>query len=253
MHDVRGGRAGHLGLPEPSPDAPTISGLRSSLSAGSSPPPAVRLEASLQPGQLRLRHFDDVSETIESSNLCYADGTTVTQLLPGGTQRVSGEGLIMDPSGQLRELVHFADEIGLFYDDLGLPRSWGRVLGWLLVCEPDYQSADDLADGLHASRGSISMATRSLIRMGYVERQTKRGDRRTYYRIRPGTWITVFEQLIQTTTKLRQLAKLGLGLLNDEPAPRRDRLQELHDFTTFYENGCLALIAQWHRNEGQEL
>jgi hypothetical protein len=41
--------------------------------------------------------------------------------------------------------VGFADEIGLVYDDLGFPRAWGRVLGWLLVCEPDYQSAEDLA------------------------------------------------------------------------------------------------------------
>lgn len=160
--------------------------------------------------------------------------------------------MVMNSNRQLKELVNFADEIGLFYDDLGLPRVWGRVLGWLLVSEVDYQSADDLAAGLHASRGSISMATRSLIRMGYVERQTKRGDRRTYYRIRPGTWTAVFEDLIQSTTRLRQLAKQGLDLLSDEPATRRERLQELHDFTAFYERECLALIARWHRDRGQE-
>lgn len=97
-------------------------------------------------------------------------------------------------SQQLKELVSFADEIGLFYEDIGLPRAWGRVLGWLLVCEPDSQSAEDLAAVLHASRGSISMATRTLIHMGSVERHTKPGDRRTYYRIRPGTWTAVFEQ-----------------------------------------------------------
>jgi DNA-binding transcriptional regulator GbsR (MarR family) len=158
----------------------------------------------------------------------------------------------MDIDGQLKELVSFADEVGLFYEDFGLPRAWGRVLGWLLVCEPEYQSAEDLAAALHASRGSISMATRSLIRMGTVERQTKRGDRRTYYRIRPGTWTSVFEQQIQSTTKLRKLAKQGLDLLSDEPATRRDRIQELHDLTTFYERESLALIARWHRDRGQE-
>jgi DNA-binding transcriptional regulator GbsR (MarR family) len=155
-------------------------------------------------------------------------------------------------SQQLKELVSFADEIGLFYEDIGLPRAWGRVLGWLLVCEPDSQSAEDLAAVLHASRGSISMATRTLIHMGSVERHTKPGDRRTYYRIRPGTWTAVFEQQIQTTTKLRQLAKQGLELLNNEPATRRDRLQELHDLTTFYEREFLVLIARWHRDRGQE-
>ena len=158
----------------------------------------------------------------------------------------------MDRDGQHKELVSFVDEIGLLYEELGLPRAWGRVLGWLLVCEPDDQSAEDLVEILHASRGAISMATRSLIRMGVVERQTKRGDRRTYYRIRPGTWTSVFEQQLQSTTKMRQLAQQCLELLHDEPAPRRDRLQELHDFTHFYERECHALIARWNRNRGQD-
>ncbi len=109
------------------------------------------------------------------------------------------------------DLVSFADTVGLFYEDLGLPRAWGRVLGWLLVCEPEYQSAEDLATVLHASRGSISMATRSLIRAGSVERHTKRGDRRTYYRIRPGAWTNVFEQHIRTTRRLRELAISGVA------------------------------------------
>lgn len=151
----------------------------------------------------------------------------------------------MESDSQLKELLCFADEIGLLYEELGLPRAWGRVLGWLLVCEPESQSAEDLAAVLHASRGSISMATRSLIRMDVIERQTKRGDRRTYYRIRPGAWTAVFEQQIQSITKACQLAKRGLELLSDEPATRRDRLRELHDFTEFYERECLALIARW--------
>jgi DNA-binding transcriptional regulator GbsR (MarR family) len=157
----------------------------------------------------------------------------------------------MDTDSRLDELVSFADEVGLFYEDLGLPRAWGRVLGWLLVCDPDRQSVDDLAAVLHASSGSVSAATRALTRMGHVERQTKRGDRRTYYRIRPGTWTGVFEQLIQTATKLRLLAKQGLGLLNGEQATQRHRLQELHDLTESYERESLALLARWHRDRGQ--
>ncbi|MGH3942076.1 MAG: GbsR/MarR family transcriptional regulator [Pseudonocardiaceae bacterium] len=152
----------------------------------------------------------------------------------------------MDAEGRSEELVRFADVIGLLYEDLGMPRAWGRVLGWLLVCEPVYQSAEELAAGLHASRGSISMATRSLIRMGNIERQTRRGDRRTYYGIRPGAWTSVFEHQTQTATKLRQLAKQGLELLDDEPTERRVRLQELHDLTTFYERASLAMLSQWN-------
>lgn len=158
----------------------------------------------------------------------------------------------MDTDGRLEKLTSFADDVGLYYADLGLPRVWGRVLGWLLVCEPVCQSAEELVMALHVSRGSISMATRSLIRMGHLERQAKRGDRRTYYQVRPGSWTAVFEHQIQNATKLRQLANQGIELLNDQPATRRERLQELHGFTAFYERECFALIARWHRDLGQE-
>ncbi|MGH8903950.1 MAG: GbsR/MarR family transcriptional regulator [Egibacteraceae bacterium] len=141
----------------------------------------------------------------------------------------------MQAEWRFEEQASFADDIGLLYEDLGHPRIWGRVLGWLLVCEPAYQSAEGLGTALRASRGSVSTTTRSLIRAGLVERQTIPGDRRTYYRIRPGAWKTVFEHQKQTTIRLRQLAERGLELLNDEPRERRHRLDELHDLTSFYE------------------
>ena len=38
----------------------------------------------------------------------------------------------------------------------------GRVLGWLLMQAPQPQSAENIAEGLQASRGAVSMATHSL-------------------------------------------------------------------------------------------
>jgi len=155
----------------------------------------------------------------------------------------------MDDEGLVDELGSFADDIGLFYEELGYPRVWGRVLGWLLVCQPTTQSADDLAAALHASRGSISMATQALIRAGMVERQTLRGDRRTYYRIRPGSWTTLFEEQTRMATKLRELAERGRTLLNGEPAERRHRVEELHDLTAFYEQEAPLLLERWHKDD----
>jgi DNA-binding transcriptional regulator GbsR (MarR family) len=82
-------------------------------------------------------------------------------------------------------LHHFVAEIGLFFEAAGSTRMAGRMLGWLLVCDPPHQSAGQLAAALHASNGSISMTTRMLIQAGLVDRVSLRGDRRTYYRLRP--------------------------------------------------------------------
>jgi DNA-binding transcriptional regulator GbsR (MarR family) len=157
----------------------------------------------------------------------------------------------MPSENRLEQHMSFADEMGLIYEDLGLPRVWGRVLGWLVICDPDYQSAEDLAAVLHASRGSISTTTRALVRAGLVERQTLRGDRRTYYRIRPGSWTAVFEEQIESAKKLRQLAERGLELLDGEPAARRRRAEELHHLTAFYEREAPALLERWREEHDQ--
>ncbi len=150
------------------------------------------------------------------------------------------------------ELTSFIEDVGLVYEDLGLTRIWGRVLGWLLVCEPDYQSAEDLAQVLQSSTGNISMATKSLVRAGMVERQTLPGDRRTYYRIRPGAWTTVFEDQTREVARLRELAEHGLGLLNGEPVEHRRRLEELQDFMALWEREIPALLARWRNERHQD-
>jgi DNA-binding transcriptional regulator GbsR (MarR family) len=151
----------------------------------------------------------------------------------------------MDVEGPDEELGSFADDVGLSYEELGFPRAWGRVLGWLLVCQPDFQSAEELATALHVSKGSISMATQALVRAGMVERQTLRGDRRTYFRIRPGAWVFVIEEQTRNATKLRELAGRGLKLLNGEPGGRRHRLEELHNLMALYEQETSVLLARW--------
>jgi DNA-binding transcriptional regulator GbsR (MarR family) len=150
------------------------------------------------------------------------------------------------------ELVSFANEMGMFYEDLGMPRAWGRVLGWLLVCDPESQSAEDFANVLHGSRGSVSMTTRALIRTGMVERRTIRGDRRTYYRIRPESWTTVLEEQQQSTKRLRTLAERGLDLLKEKSPEQRRRLEEMHSLMAFFEQELPALIDRWRREREAE-
>ena len=150
------------------------------------------------------------------------------------------------------ELVSFANEMGMLYEDLGLPRAWGRVLGWLLVCDPESQSAEDFANVLHGSRGSVSMTTQALIRGGMVERRTIRGDRRTYYRIRPESWTAVLDQQQQATKTLRTLAEQGLELLKNEPPERRRRLQDMHSLMAFFERELPALVDRWRQERAAE-
>lgn len=77
--------------------------------------------------------------------------------------------VVIDQQG-LKKKQFFAEDVGLVFENIGLPRMAGRVLGWLLVCDPPHQSMLELVEALSASKASISNTTRMLIEIGLIER-----------------------------------------------------------------------------------
>jgi len=119
----------------------------------------------------------------------------------------------------------------------------GRVLGWLLVCDPIEQTAAQLAEALDASKGSISTATGMLVRARLVDRLHIRGERADRFRIRPDAWDDQIRD--QGTVEARSVLAQGLEALAGEPAWRRARLEELDAFYAWWETRMPALWDEW--------
>ena len=145
----------------------------------------------------------------------------------------------------------FVEEFGLALEQTGLPRMTGRVWGYLLISDPPNQSAESLAKALRASRGSISTTTRSLIQMGLIDKVGLPGERRDYFRVRPGVWVDLLEQRTKIVSDWRKLAERGLSAMNSEDPEAQRRLQEMHDVMAFYERELPALTGRW-REEGMK-
>jgi DNA-binding IclR family transcriptional regulator len=141
-------------------------------------------------------------------------------------------------------LWQFVDATGEWWSKAyGLPRMTGRVLGWLLVCDPSEQTAAQLAEALEASKGSISGATGMLIRAGLVERLHVRGERADRFRIRPEAW----DEQIQDPRvgQARGVIAQGLEALAGEPPVRRARLEELDALYAWWQDRMPALAQEW--------
>jgi hypothetical protein len=132
-------------------------------------------------------------------------------------------------------LERFVEELGIQFElEGGTPRMVGRVLGWLLVCEPPEQSAAELAERLQASKSSISTATRVLLRMGMIERMRIRGERFDRFIALPQAWDEYLWREEQFSAP-RRVLRLGMEALGDEPPTRRARLQELDSIYAWWE------------------
>ena len=138
----------------------------------------------------------------------------------------------------------FVDELGSWASKAyGLPRMTGRVLGWLLVCEPPEQTAAQLAEVLEASTGSISTATTMLVRLRLVERLHIRGERADRFRIRSGAWDDQVRD--PGIDAARAVLALGLDALAGETPARRARLEELDAFYAWYQARMNELYDEW--------
>ena len=143
------------------------------------------------------------------------------------------------------DLWQFVDGIGdLVSRSYGLPRMTGRVLGWLLVCDPPEQTAAQLAEALDASKGAISGATRMLVRARLVDRSHVRGERADRFRVRPDAWDDQIRD--ESLERARRLIAAGLEALAGAPPARRARLEELDTFYAWYQTKIPELLAEWH-------
>lgn len=125
----------------------------------------------------------------------------------------------------------------------------GRVLGALLVADPPEMSAEELAGALRASRGSISTATRTLVQMGLVERVSWPGERRDYFRNRPGAWHEITRKQMQGIAAFREMAERGLEVLGSDNPEARRGLEEMRDYYAYWEKEFPLIFEKWEREE----
>lgn len=141
----------------------------------------------------------------------------------------------------------YAELVGMQLAQLGMPPAYGKLLGWLLICDPPTQTSTQLAQALGLSKGSVSTGMRMLERGGLVRQVPTAGRGHAYEMLPdamlraadPGTKFTMMEQLMQQ----------GLALLTDETAPRAQRLRITRDFYAFIGGRVPGLVAEFrHKN-----
>jgi len=111
----------------------------------------------------------------------------------------------------------FIKSVGTLFSDFGFRRSTGRVLGLLLICEPIYQSAEEMQLTLSLSAGSVSTALTSLQKMQLVTRINFKGNRHRYYQLDPNCWQKILQARQKQTLKGIEVANQGLKVHKGDP------------------------------------
>ena len=148
--------------------------------------------------------------------------------------------------------LRFIEDTALLYEQAGHPRMAGRIVAGLMICDPPYQTAGQIATALSASKASVSTNIRLFVDFGIVERFAMPADRRDYYRLLPTMWPRAVERSLPLLAAFREVADRGLKLVEGHPEECRARVREMRDFYEFYEQGLRELVARWKEREERE-
>lgn len=139
----------------------------------------------------------------------------------------------------------FVDEFSLKIEELGHPRIYGQILGWLLICDPPHQSFSDLMENLHISKASVSNTTRILIERGLIKKIRMKGERQMYFQLKEGSLMEFMEKQMQLTLDLEAITAKGLELVQNKEGTDTERLKKANDFHRFLAEQTKDLIEKY--------
>src|SRR5262249_43636604 len=132
-------------------------------------------------------------------------------------------------SNDRKRLLIWVERVASFFAEYsGLPPITGRILGWLMICDPPEQSAGEVAEAIGASRASLTTNMRLLTASGLVRRLTRPGERTTYSRLDDDAWEKVIRRRMAYLTSFREIAQDGLRLVGADSA-RATRIRAARD------------------------
>jgi MarR family len=139
----------------------------------------------------------------------------------------------------------FVDQLGRFVArQYGLPPVTGRVMGWLLICDPPEQTAAEIAEALQTSRSAVGSAIASLENQGQILRTRAAGERADRVSFHPDSAVRSLESPVEYGAMLA-LARHGLEVLRDAPPARRARLLGAVAFYEFLLERMPVLADEW--------
>lgn len=147
------------------------------------------------------------------------------------------------------EKIRFIEKLGLYYENYGIPRIGGKILGLILV-NSDPVSAEYMSKILKVSRSSISTNVRFLVSSGFLEIAPQSGDRTDYFIISESAWDNSIKMRIEGFDNLRQIIEKGINSFGKEKNIGMENnisrnLEDMFDWTNMMLEAHKEMLIKW--------
>lgn len=145
-------------------------------------------------------------------------------------------------------LQRHVENIGIELEHVGFQPIVCRVIGYLMLSEPSYQSFYQIQEFLRASKSAISYALNYLLNEDYIDVITFPGDRKRYFKMKIDSWIEIIKKRTFQITGSKQIFR---EIADIKAAANPELSRELRDIADLYANIEKMIentIATWAEN-----
>ncbi len=149
-----------------------------------------------------------------------------------------------------KEGANFIEETGLLFENMGVTRMAGRILGYLMVADNEMVSFDEITKDLQASKSSISTNLKSLNYMGFIKPKTVPGERKTYYVLSPDMdWKVYFENRMEMLRIFYNMFQEALDIRKNKDDNSARWLRQTREFYAFILSEFPAILERWEQKQ----
>ena len=149
----------------------------------------------------------------------------------------------------MTEKEEYIESVGLFYEQYGLPKMAGRILGYLISSDTDNNSFEDLRDALKASKGSISGNINLLLNQSMIVKHMISGDRKSYFKMSLNSLESILDSKVDSVTQFKMIVQQGLSFDTDSNSAKHQNLREILDYYEFLEREIPLLRKKWKQEQ----
>lgn len=140
------------------------------------------------------------------------------------------------------------ENFGQYFEQYKLPRILGRVYGLLLIADQPYLGLDQMVAELNVSKASVSTTARQLVGFMMIEKVTRPGDRRDYYRISSRAAVSYLQQTLRGTMGFANLID-GAAQLPDLQPEARAKVEKIQLVYTSLAQVLASFFAVFEKEE----
>lgn len=144
----------------------------------------------------------------------------------------------------------FIEKLGLYYENYGIPRIGGKIVGLLLTAKEPV-SAEEIADTLSVSRSSVSTNIRLLLMAGFVEVAPEQAGRIDRFALSGDAWLNAIRARIEGFMNLKAIAGLGISAVGED-AGACERMREMADWVDLMIEEHKHIQREWMKREKGE-